>query len=288
MIFFDLRFDDSSRARLEKLSRDALRNSIKYSIFKLNSEFINRSIKEEDFRKALNASTYNIIDGRGVQWAARFLTLPVSRQYIFRFLQSVWQMIYSGAAIVFSPGFLNYPISESIPGAEALEIMLAAATEKNAGVFFFGSSQEILKKSIMHLKSKFPGLKVSGNLNGYDFQHDSSIDPVKIINKTDAKLLVVALGSPKQEFWIHENLSKLNNIRVAVGEGGTLDRVARPEQLAPRWVNRIGLEWLWRLFFNKSQTESRNRFQRFWNSVPVFIYQVVKWKIVNGAVKHEN
>jgi N-acetylglucosaminyldiphosphoundecaprenol N-acetyl-beta-D-mannosaminyltransferase len=105
------------------------------------------------------------------------------------------------------------------------------------------------------------------------------------INKTNAALLVVALGSPKQEIWINDNISKLKNIRVAVGEGGTLDRIANPSQRAPKLVNRIGIEWLWRIFFNKSKTGTSNRLKRAWNAVPVYIYKTVKWKIKYGQTK---
>lgn len=271
---------------LRPITREELQTPLdgsdRFFISKINANFLQRTLKDSDFRNTLNASTFTLVDGHGVQWAARYITLPISSNRFLRPFQAVWQMVYSGAAIVFDPKFITIPITECIPGIEALEIMLGAAEQSRSGVFFFGSPQKVLEIAIENLKQRFPKLKVSGFLNGYDFQKDESIDPVKVINATDAKLLIVSLGSPKQEYWIDENLSKLKNVRIAVGEGGTLDRIAAPKEQTPKWLNRLGLEWLWRLFFNKSQTETRNRFQRFWYSVPVFIYEVVKWKIENG------
>ena len=160
--------------------------------------------------------------------------------------------------------------------------MLQAASDVGAGVFLFGGDETTLKLSIANIKSEFPDLKLSGSLNGYDFHTDKGINPVDQINKTDARLLVVALGSPRQEMWISENIGELKNIRIAVGEGGTLDRIANPSQKSPVFINKIGLEWLWRTLFNRSK---KNRFGRLWNAVPVFICQMVKWKVKYGQTK---
>jgi N-acetylglucosaminyldiphosphoundecaprenol N-acetyl-beta-D-mannosaminyltransferase len=263
-----------------------LNGDTKNFVCKINTEFFTRAIKDENFAEILDLSDLNIVDGRGVLWAARYLTLPIGENRIIRTFQAVWQMIYSGAAIVLNPKFITYPILENIPGVDALKLMLGAAETTKSGVFFFGATQDELDRSTKNLKKEFPELIISGSLNGYDFQNNETINPVSVINKTNAKLLVVALGSPLQEYWIHDNLRKLVNVRVAVGEGGSLDRIARPFQAAPRWVNKAGLEWLWRLLFNKSlTTSSGSRLKRVWNAVPVFIYEVVKWKIKYGATE---
>ena len=257
-------------------------------ISKLNTEFLYRTKKDKKFLDVLNSSDINIVDGRGVMWAARYLTLPISDNKFIRSIQARLQMVYSGASIVLKPKFVTYPIKQTIPGVEAFKLMMKTAADTNCGVFLFGSAQKTLDLASVNLMKEFPNLKISGTLNGYDFQKDKTIDPVTEINKTDARLLIVALGCPKQEYWINDNIDKLTNIRVAVGEGGTLDRIANPAQLAPKFVNKIGIEWLWRTLFNKSKTKSRNRFQRFWHAVPAFIHQVIKWKVQNGQTKVED
>lgn len=262
-----------------------LRKSKKTKISKINTEFLYRTLNDKDFQKVINASDLNIVDGRGVLWAARYLTIPISDNILFRIVQSVYQMIYSLMLMVINPNYVKSPIPEAVPGVYALKMLMEIAVREGAGVFIFGSPEKVLKKSIKKLKQEFPALKISGYLNGYDFQKDLSIDVVGEINKTDAKILIVALGSPRQEYWINENMYKLKNIVIAVGEGGTLDRIANPLQAAPNFINIVGLEWLWRLLFNKSRTGTRNRLQRFWNSVPSFIVQVVKWKVKNEQTK---
>lgn len=262
-----------------------LRKSKKTKISKINTEFLHRSLNDKDFQKVVNASDLNIVDGRGVLWAARYLTIPISDNISFRIAQSVYQMIYSLMFMVINPNYVKSPIPEAVPGIYALKMLMEIAVKEGAGVFIFGSPEKVLKKSIKKLKQEFSALKISGYLNGYDYQKDPTIDVVDQINKTDAKILIVALGSPRQEYWINENMHKLKNIVIAVGEGGTLDRIANSLQAAPNFINSVGLEWLWRLLFNKSRTGTRNRLQRFWNSVPSFIVQVVKWKVKNGQIK---
>lgn len=266
----------------EKIVNAIESNSV-LKIGKINTEFLCRAFNDDEFSKTLNDFDLNIPDGRGVLWAARYLTLPVTEIKILRPIHAIWQMVYSGGAIIFNPKFITYPISENIPGVEALKLMLQVAEETSSSVFFFGATQDDLEGAVKNIKKEMPELKVAGSLNGYDFQKDKHIDPVHIINNTDAKILIVALGSPLQEYWIRDNIKRLRNVRVAVGEGGSLAFLAGTLKRAPEWANRIGLEWLWRLLFNKSLThQTGSRLKRVWNAVPVFIVKIVNWEIKNA------
>jgi N-acetylglucosaminyldiphosphoundecaprenol N-acetyl-beta-D-mannosaminyltransferase len=285
MNIFNTKISACTKNQFTDLLKDSLRKTSKTKVSKINAEFLLRTLKDKEISKLLDSFDLNIVDGRGVLLTARYLTLPISNNTSIRTAQAIWQMIYCGAAMIFWPKYVAYPLPEAIPGVEAFRLTMKVAAEQKAGVFLFGCSQEILEKATDNIKRDFPDLKISGRMNGYDYQKDDKVGVVDEINKTDAKILVVSLGVPRQEYWINENISKLKNVRIAVGEGGTLDRVANPLQMSPKFINRIGLEWLWRLFFNASKTEGRNRFQRTWNAVPLFIYQVVKWKIKHGQTK---
>jgi len=281
---FDINIVGNTKMDVHKWLAISLKSDNKVMVAKVNSEFLLRAKDNDEFRKYLQESDLIIPDGVGVLWAAKYLTIPVGRNSFIRTFQAIWQVVYSGAAIIFRRKYVKYPIPETIPGIEAFRLMLRVAEEEGSGVFIFGSSKDALDVSVAQIRKEFPKLNISGTLNGYDYQTDKSINPVEIINNSDAKVLFVCLGSPKQEYWIRNNIRNLKNIQIAVGEGGTLDRIASPKEAAPRWINRIGLEWLWRLFVNKSKSETGNRSKRVWNAVPVFIYEVVKWKIKNGSV----
>lgn len=271
----DIKIDALTAEQFERQFSHFLRNG-SGSIAKINTEFLLRAMRDRNFRETLNSTEANITDGRGVQWAAKYLSLPLTKFPLLRQIQATWQMVYTGASLVIYPKYCNEPIPERFPGVEALRLMLGVAEKEEKPVYFFGADQHILDAAVNNLETEFPKLKVVGSNEGWHYDEKKVIED---INKTKPVLLIVALGSPKQEYWIADNLPKLKSVRVAVGEGGSLDRIADAAQKAPRLINSLGLEWLWRLFVNKSKTQTGGRLKRVWSAVPVFIYETVKYKI---------
>ena len=245
-------------------------------VAKLNAEFLLRSIGDEEFRRYLRDSDLNIADGIGVLWAARFLTLRTTKLRVLRELQILWQAAYCLASLLLVPGFCRSPIPERIPGVDALYAMLEAAKEAEASVYFLGAEQAINQKARQEIQSKYPGLEIAGGSEGYSVDDRAARGA---IDESGATMLVVALGSPRQEYWIRDNLPLLKNVRVAVGEGGSLDFIAGDFRRAPDRLQGMGLEWLWRLFMNRNKTGSGSRGRRVWNAVPVFVCRVVSWKL---------
>jgi N-acetylglucosaminyldiphosphoundecaprenol N-acetyl-beta-D-mannosaminyltransferase len=256
-------------------------------IAKLNSEFLLRGIKSKEFRDTLNSFDLNISDGIGVLWAAKYLSMPQVSIPVIRQLQAVWQMIYTGVSLVFYPKYCRNPLPESIPGVQALLLMLKAAEGTNSPVYFMGSDENTFIKAREEIKKLYPNIIIAGS-NHDIYAEDLKGDYSKVIsdiNKNNTKLLIVGLGSPKQEYFIRNNIKNMITVRVVVGEGGTVDRLAKTNQIAPEFINKIGLEWFWRTFMNANKTGSGHRIKRVWNAVPVFIYEVVKWKLRYGSNK---
>lgn len=284
------------KLQLDALTETALRQRLKkafqvktgapLTIAKINSEFLYRAWYDAGYAELINSFSLKIADGRGVAWSARYLSLPVAKCLGLRIIQASWQVVWSGLALIFCPSFFKKPLPAVFPGIEALTLMLEEAEKSQAGVFFLGATEAVVSVAVKSLQQTHPQLKIKGYLNGFDFQHQATIDPVKIINQSGAKLLFVAMGSPRQEEWIKQHLAELTKVRVVVGEGGTLTRIAKPKQLAPQWLNRLGLEWLWRTLFNVSETTGRSRFQRLWRSVPGFTGLNLKWKVRHGYQKN--
>lgn len=105
-------------------------------------------------------------------------------------------------------------------------------------IFLFGGTQEVIEKTAEKL-----GEGIVGFENGYqDF--DKVIEK---INLAKPDILLVGLGSPKQEKWIYENLKKMPSVKVAIGVGGAFDFISGHVRRAPKILQKIGLEWLWRL-----------------------------------------
>jgi N-acetylglucosaminyldiphosphoundecaprenol N-acetyl-beta-D-mannosaminyltransferase len=271
---------DDFRAEVVKL----LHGSKATPIAKVNSEFILRALDDEDFRTFLNSTGLNIADGAGVLWAARFLTLRNTKLPVLSQAQVLWQAAYSLGSLIVFPRFCRTPLPERIPGVDALFVMLQAAQEADAPVYFLGAAQEINSRARIEIQARMPGLKIAGGRDGYSEDWNSVL---REIDDSGATLLVVALGSPKQEYWMRDHLHELRNVKVAVGEGGSLDFIAGDFRRAPNWLQALGLEWFWRLFMNRNKTGSVSRARRVWNAVPVFVCRMVRWKVKHGSATSE-
>ncbi|MEI7690291.1 MAG: WecB/TagA/CpsF family glycosyltransferase [bacterium] len=277
---FGTEVNDFTQESLTQELKDCFAGQKRRLFAKVNTEFLLRARQNSDFTATLNSFDYKIADGIGVLWAAKFLSIPTVKTKTLRVLQILWQWIYTSLSLLFYPKYVRNPIPERIPGVDCLYLMLEAAINTDSSVYLFGAEKEVLATARCNLEDKYPKLRIVGSHDGYDYTDKEIIDD---INRLGVGLLIVALGSPKQEYWIRDNISKLTSVRVAVGEGGSFDFVAGTFRRAPKWMQRIGLEWLWRLFMNKSKTQTGSRMKRIWQAVPVFMYAVVKSKINNNV-----
>ncbi len=263
---------------------ESLRGSRSMAVAKVNAEFLLRALDDQEFQQFLNSTGVNIADGVGVLWAARFLTLKSTKMPGLRHLQVLWQAAYSLVSLAMFPAFCRTPIPERIPGVDALYVMLQAAQEADVSVYFLGAGQQVNAKARMEIQARMPRLKIAGGRDGYSEDCDAVL---REIDDSGAALLVVALGSPKQEYWMRDHLSKLRGVKVAVGEGGSLDFIAGDFRRAPDWLQALGLEWFWRLFMNRNRTGSISRARRIWNAVPVFVCRVIQWRLKHGSPRSE-
>jgi len=129
-------------------------------------------------------------------------------------------------------------------------------------LFFVGSTEKANSSATQRLRERFPGLQVSGfspPSRSYPFSQDWNDAILKKIEDFAPRHIVVCFGAPKQEFWIHENSSRLAalGVRCSYCMGGTIDFVSGVKPRAPKWIEFIGAEWLFRLV-----CEPRARFIR--------------------------
>lgn len=118
--------------------------------------------------------------------------------------------------------------------------------EKEGFTFYLlGGTKEVCEKTRENLRKMYPNIKIIGNHDGY-LDDENEQEVIDEINSLKPNVLFVAMGAPKQEKWIYENRHKLK-VDIATGQGGTFDYEAGRIKRAPVFIQKIGMEWLWRL-----------------------------------------
>ena len=147
--------------------------------------------------------------------------------------------------------------------------------------YFYGSTRETLDKLIDHLKLKFPKLKISGSFSPPFRKATVTEDEevVERINRANPDFLWVGLGSPKQDFWIYEHRDRIN-ASVMLAVGAAFDFIAGTKPQAPKWMQRSGLEWLFRLC-----CEPKRLWRRYLIGNTMFIFLLMKEFIRSGFRK---
>lgn len=149
-----------------------------------------------------------------------------------------------GQSIVWASRFLGNPLPERVAGIDLMEELIKISSRKGYGIYFFGAKEEVVQDVISHYKKKYPDLKVCGYRNGY-FK-DSDIPQItRDMRESNADILFVAFSSPKKEYWLADNINEIN-IPFCMGVGGSFDVVSGTTKRAPRWMQKIGLEWFYR------------------------------------------
>ncbi|GLY09058.1 WecB/TagA/CpsF family glycosyltransferase [Pseudobacillus badius] len=157
--------------------------------------------------------------------------------------ESTYQ-IADGIGMIIASKLKKGQLKERVTGVDMMGRLLQFAADEGHGVFFYGAKEEVVRTAKEKLEAKIPNLRVAGYANGY-VQDQEAL--VQAIRESGATLLFVALGSPRQELWIKENMPKLPNVKVFQGVGGSFDVYSGKVKRAPAFYRKFGLEWLYRL-----------------------------------------
>lgn len=179
-----------------------------------------------------------------------------------------------GFGLVLAARFLGLPRLARISGMDFLSAMLERAADQGWRIFFFGAQPGVAEQAVAKLLKRYPRLGVAGVESGW--RHWLRLPDVYVcwrIRRARPDILLVALGAPQQELWIDANRQRLGSIRVAMGVGGAFDFWSGRIRRAPRLLQRLGLEWMWRLL-----QEPRRRGQRIVTAVVRFPLAVLREK----------
>ena len=178
-------------------------------VFFVNAHTLKLASEDSHYRSVLEAADCVFGDGTGVRWAVRHLY---------------------GAELA------------NVNGTDLVPKLLGSPAVSGRRYFLLGATGEAIPNAAEEVRRRFPAWQLAGYHHGY-VPVEGCDDVVARINASGAELLLVGMGNPKQEIWIHENARRLE-VKVCMGVGGLFDYWAGNLDRAPVWIRRAGIEWL--------------------------------------------
>ena len=152
-----------------------------------------------------------------------------------------------GQAVVWASKFLGHPLKERVAGIDLMEKLVELAHQKYYKIFFFGARQEVLERMVQKYSIQYSPEIVAGYRNGY-FKKEEEMEIAHQIADSNANILFVAISSPIKENFLYQYRDILKNVNFIMGVGGAFDVAAGYVKRAPVWMQKCGLEWLYRVY----------------------------------------
>lgn len=197
------------------------------TIIAVNPEKVMTAQKNEQLKRLINHSTFQIPDGIGIVLASKLR---------------------------------KGQVKDRVTGVDMMERLLQFSEEQKHPVFLYGAKSDVVQQAADNIQKKYPGIQIAGVMDGYEKDEEKII---QAIQASGARLLFVALGSPTQELFIERNLALLPNVYVFQGVGGSFDVMSGNVKRAPLWTRKLGLEWLYRLLSNPSRFKRQLKLPQF-------------------------
>ncbi len=205
-----------------------------HQVVTANAEIIYQASRNEKMRNVINQAQMVTADGSGVVWASKQL---------------------------------GRPLRQRVTGIDLVNSICEQSARKGWKLYILGSAPGVAATAAVNIRQKFPGCNIVGTHHGY-FNAKEEKQIVAELLQLQPDVLFVALGAPKQEYWIAEHMAQLQ-IPVSMGIGGSMDVLSGNVKRAPRWMQKMSLEWLYRLLIQPT------RFKRVL-ALPKFMLAVKK------------
>ena len=159
-------------------------------------------------------------------------------------------VLADGHPVVWAARLLGKPLPGRVPGSDLVPKLFAAATESNPlRVYLLGAAPGVAERAAANMKQKWPAVETVGLYSPpLGFENDPREEQfiLQQISRVKPDVLIVGLGAPKQELWVHRHYRQLD-AKVALCVGATIDFLAGEKRRAPRWLQCLGLEWVHRM-----------------------------------------
>ena len=226
--FAGVKVDDCTLAEAAAKVEELLQASTPHLIVTPNPEIIVAAQKDEELKQIVNSASLRVPDGISM--------VVVSRIF-------------------------GTPLKERVPGIDLMLRLIDECSQKGRKIFLLGAEPGVVEEAAKNLVLKSPGLKIVGMHHGF-FKNDNEV--INLIKEAKPDILFAGLGAGRQERWLNRYLEELN-VPVSMVIGGSLDVISGRKKRAPKWVQSLYIEWLYRLI-----TEP-NRWKRQL-ALPKFLY----------------
>ncbi|GAA2803261.1 WecB/TagA/CpsF family glycosyltransferase [Crossiella cryophila] len=203
---------------------------------------------------------------------AHSLNVAVRNAAYRRVLDDAALVLNDGAGLAIAARLQGKSFPDNLNGTDLTPEILRVAAERDAPVYFLGGEPGIAETAARNLTTRIPGLRVAGTRHGY-FTPAEQSEVIEGIKASGARILVVAMGNPRQELWLDRHLAD-TGARLGVAVGAFLDFAAGKVSRAPEWMRKAGIEWLYRLGL-----EPRRLFARYVLGNPLFLARVLAERV---------
>lgn len=229
-----VRVNDLNYSDVELITKFSLQTNNQFLFFSMNGEGISNYNINKSFRSFVDQADFIHADGWSTMIAGRMLT----------------------------PGKFSVRLATT----DCYINILKTIEELDSSVFFLGAKEKTIEKAVRNIRNKFKSLRIAGFHSGYFADEKVIFD---LINSSKASVVFVGLGRPKQEEFSIKIKNNCPNVKLVKTCGGLFDFISGKNKRAPVFLQKIGLEWAYRVF-----NEPRRLFFRyFWtNSYSIYLY----------------
>lgn len=233
-----------------------------HHVVTLNPEMVMAAQQDTAFRTAVNAAEVRVPDGSGLIWA----------QWYIR--SQFWSLIPSLVAFSFRH-------VERITGVDTVWLLARLCARHQLPLYLLGGTQKQVQRTAHLLQRRLPTLTVfTSDDHAFDLSGPAPV--ISDIRHKQPAVLLVAYGAHKQTTWIQRHRHDFPSVRIAVGVGGAFAILSEDTPRAPRWLQQLNLEWLWRLLLEPS------RLPRIWQATVKFPLLIARQKAAHPPVFPEN
>lgn len=186
-----------------------------------------------------------------------------------RFVDGAALVVVDGQPLVWASHLQPEHLPERVTGVDLVDALCELAAKEGFSVYFLGARHAVVAETARRLADRFPGLEVAGVADGY-FDEDEAPLRAQAIRESGAKLLFVGMGVPRQEEFLDAHWDQLG-VPLAIPVGGSFEVVAGTARRAPAFLQRVGMEWAFRL-----AQEPRRLWKRYLVTNTQFIFYLLR------------